>query len=518
MPNKTLSFHDYIAIAKERMRGKTQEQVANMFNVSVSLIGKLEKHNTQYQEIQKHLQTSIIDEAGRFIAQVEKPVEAVSKAIGQIESMRTEIQKPVEAVSKVIGQIESMRTEIQKPVEAVSKVIGQIESMGTEIRKPVEAVSKAIGQIESMRTEIQKPAADVKKFLDTQVKAITHMGTEIQKPVEAVSKVIGQIESMRTEIQKPAADVKKFLDTQAKAITHMGTEIQKPLEAVSKAIGQIESMRTEIQKPAADVKKFLDTQAKAITHMGTEIQKPVEAVSKVIGQIESMRTEIWKPVEAVSKAIGQIESMRTEIQKPAADVKKFLDTQAKAITHMGTEIQKPVEAVSKAIAQIESMGTESEIKAMANPSAFPAHLLNVPSQGFQGYQIQGINPERLPFDTKNPGEYYLLLEPITGLGYNEEQELWGHFFNNNETVKKWTKTGASLPALEYVPTTWELILSGKCGDIRASNTNLDYLDHYAPNLKTIVAEVNQATLRFIEERNSVRDRIHYINAAHFKKN
>ena len=147
MPNKTLSFHDYVAIAKERMRGKTQEQVANMFNVSVSLIGKLEKHNTQYQEIQKHLQTSIIDETGRFIAQVEKPVEAVSKVIGQIESMRT------------------------------------------EIRKPVEAVSKAIGQIESMRTEIQKPAADVKKFLDTQAKAITHIRTEIQKPVEAVSKV-----------------------------------------------------------------------------------------------------------------------------------------------------------------------------------------------------------------------------------------------------------------------------------------------------------------------------------------
>ena len=50
-----------------------------------------------------------------------------------------------------------------------------------------------------------------------------------------------------------------------------------------------------------------------------------------------------------------------------------------------------------------------------------------------------------------------------------------------------------------------------------SNTNLEYLDHYAPILKQIVAEVNQNTLRLIEERNGVRDRISHINAARFQK-
>ena len=154
---------------------------------------------------------------------------------------------------------------------------------------------------------------------------------------------------------------------------------------------------------------------------------------------------------------------------------------------------------------------------MANPSAFPALLLNENVVPFQGYRIQGIDPKRLPLDTQNLGEYYLLLEPIAGLGYNEEQELWGHCFNNNETVVKWERTGTSLPLLEYIPTTWELMLSGNCGDIRASNTNLEYLDPYAPNLKQIVAEVNQNTLRLIEERNGVRDRISHINAARFQK-
>ena len=152
---------------------------------------------------------------------------------------------------------------------------------------------------------------------------------------------------------------------------------------------------------------------------------------------------------------------------------------------------------------------------MANPRAFPAHVLDLP---FEGYQIQGIDPKKLPFNTQNQGEYYLLLEPIDGLGYNEEHKLWEHAFNTNETVENWRRTGASLPRLEYIPTSPKLILTGKCGYVQASNTTPDLLDNYAPRINKIVEEVNLETLRLIEERNGIRDKIGYINAAHFKKN
>ena len=348
MPNKTLSFHDYVAIAKERMRGKSQEEVAKMFNVSVSLIGKLEKHNTQYKDIQEHLQTSIIDETGRFIAQVEKS--------------------------------------------------------------------------------------------------------------------------------------------------------------------------------AVNVKNFFDAQAKAIAHTRSEIQKPVEAVSKVIGQIESMRSEIQKPVEAVSKVIGQIESMGTKIQKPAADLKNFFDAQAKVVTHMRSEIQKPVEAVSKAITQIESMGTESEIKELllklSDQFSEEQTMLNFDmyNESFEGFRIKGIDTTNLPSSTDNPGEYRLLLDPISGLGTAEEQEIWGNCFNNNETVANWRWHGASLPHLEYIPTDPMLIVSGYRGYIHASNTNPEFLNHYAPRMKEIVAEVNEATRQLIQERSAVRNNVNDINATHFQNN
>ena len=145
----------------------------------------------------------------------------------------------------------------------------------------------------------------------------------------------------------------------------------------------------------------------------------------------------------------------------------------------------------------------------------PMNLQNIP---FQGYRIQGIDSRNFPYDIVNLGQYYLLLKPIAGLGYHEEQELWGHAFSTNETVENWRRTGKSLPQLEYIPTTFELIVSSNCGNIRASNTNLGYLDHHAPRINKIVEEVNKETLRLIKERNAVRDRIDQINATHFKKN
>ena len=69
MPTRTLSTLDYVTIAEERLRGQSQERVAEMFNVSVSLIRKIEQSNEQYQQIKRDLISSIVTETGRHMAQ-----------------------------------------------------------------------------------------------------------------------------------------------------------------------------------------------------------------------------------------------------------------------------------------------------------------------------------------------------------------------------------------------------------------------------------------------------------------
>ena len=225
MPKKTLSFHDHIAIAVERLGGQSQEQVAKMFEVSTSLIGKLEKHNKQYQTIQKDLQDSIIRETGRLITQVQKPA--------------ADVRKLLDAQVRAFAD---MKTEAQKPVEAMTRAIAQIQS------------------------EVQQPTADVRKLLDAQVRAFADMKTEAQKPVEAMTRAIAQIQS---EVQQPTADVKKVLDAQVRAFADMKTEMQKPVEADK-------SYRSDtIRSSAAHsrCKKVLDAQVRAFADMKTEMQK-----------------------------------------------------------------------------------------------------------------------------------------------------------------------------------------------------------------------------------------------------
>lgn len=72
MPNRALSTLDYIAIAKARLRGQSQEQVAEMSGVSVSLIRKIEQSNQQYQQIKKDLLASVVAETGRHMVQPQR--------------------------------------------------------------------------------------------------------------------------------------------------------------------------------------------------------------------------------------------------------------------------------------------------------------------------------------------------------------------------------------------------------------------------------------------------------------
>ena len=69
MPTRTLSTLDYVTIAEERLRGQSQEQVAESLGVSVSLIRKIEQSNEQYQQIKRDLIASIVAETGRHMAQ-----------------------------------------------------------------------------------------------------------------------------------------------------------------------------------------------------------------------------------------------------------------------------------------------------------------------------------------------------------------------------------------------------------------------------------------------------------------
>ena len=72
MPTRVLSTLDYIAIAEGRLRGQSQEQVAETLGVSVSLIRKIEQFNEQYQQIKGNLLASVVEETGRHIAQPQR--------------------------------------------------------------------------------------------------------------------------------------------------------------------------------------------------------------------------------------------------------------------------------------------------------------------------------------------------------------------------------------------------------------------------------------------------------------
>ena len=131
---------------------------------------------------------------------------------------------------------------------------------------------------------------------------------------------------------------------------------------------------------------------------------------------------------------------------------------------------------------------------------------------FQGFKIKGIDCSRLPLPVGNqPPQYtrfYLLLEPMGAYANPEIQALWGYSFS--VVVETWNNTGQSLPRLEFVP------VEDHYGEIYASDTELQFIQHYIPEIKRMVVEANQKTLQLINERNYIRSEIALINSESFR--
>ena len=201
MPNKTLSILDYISIAERRLRGESQEQVAKTFEVSTSLIGKLEKHNPNYRQIQKDLLASVVDERGRNIA--------YNTPASQILAKETEALK--KALPTPASQI------IEKEMEALKKALPTPASQ--IIEKEMEALKKAL----------PTPTVDIQKYLDAQQQVLAGMN--------------------------PTADLREFLDAQRLALA----------DAINSAdFKQIQKMQAEFERAIADFAKIAPAQVNEV--------------------------------------------------------------------------------------------------------------------------------------------------------------------------------------------------------------------------------------------------------------
>ena len=130
MPTKTLSPLDYIFIAEERLRGQSQKQVADLFNVSLSLISKIEQSNRQYRQIQRDLQASVIDERARLLAhgpETKKAEEAAERALAHAPNSTTgeKINKEEEAAERAFAHAPNSTTgeKINKEEEAAERAL-----------------------------------------------------------------------------------------------------------------------------------------------------------------------------------------------------------------------------------------------------------------------------------------------------------------------------------------------------------------------------------------------------------
>lgn len=158
---------------------------------------------------------------------------------------------------------------------------------------------------------------------------------------------------------------------------------------------------------------------------------------------------------------------------------------------------------------------------------------------FKGFQIKGIDEERIP-DPREAGTYpvgssdinfrrysvYLILEPIRDSGEDQIpsidsniRQIWGDFFT--DLAEKWTnrfrsnwqewRKGQDIPSvsLKYCD-------NGDYGKICMEETHFDEVEQWSDSLKReLVAETNIRTLKYLDERETLKEKAREINSRCF---
>ena len=205
MPNKTLSILDYISIAERRLRGESQEQVAKTFEVSTSLIGKLEKHNPIYRQIQKDLLASVVDERGRNIAYNTPAAQILAK---EMEALKKALPTPAADFQRILAkEMEALKKALPTPAADFQRILDEQRKMLADMTPTVDIQKYLDAQQQGLAG--MNPTADLREFLDAQRQALA----------DAINSAdFKQIQKMQAEFERAIADFAKIAPAQVNEV------------------------------------------------------------------------------------------------------------------------------------------------------------------------------------------------------------------------------------------------------------------------------------------------------------
>ena len=417
-----------------------------------NLQNQLTATNIKIDEVKQEILSTISSEKAALLAELEAlrnttttRLEEIATTIAELQTADGDMSAQIEALEKEAEELEAKLTETNSKIDSVKNeltktistekaaVLAELEAFKATVNGELEALKAVIEELKAKDTALEGQIADLKTYVDSELKATEDWVTATFATLEQYNTVVttiatieGQIEGINESIaalenrinEKIAKDIeaaratlsanlqKAVEDITTAYITAIATAKEEITTAytaaLEEAISALEtSMKEWVNEQLTAYSTIVETDAK-ITALQSEMdgrlaaQKTyLEALvnalsSSVTTDITAIRKQIEEVNEAIAKNAEEIEKLRGELAEQKEELTEaYTAAIAAAIAESEGKMNDKLAEEIAAINDLEKVWqTALSVKAVATQTR-AADFINLPITAFEADAANG---------------------------------------------------------------------------------------------------------------------------------
>lgn len=260
------------------------------------------------------------------IADLEEADVELKNYITALQGTAAELQKSIDATNVKIDEIKvTLQSEIST---AKAEVLAQLESLRTEMNNELAQISSTIAILQAKDVEIEQKIADLKSYVDNELKNTEDWATATFSTLEQYNAVCAEIATIKTQIENLN---KSISELETRLNTKIATDIASAVKGLQSELADVVTEITNTYTSAISTAKEEITAAYTVA-----IQSAISALESsmkqwvgeqlanyyTIAQVDAKISALQRQIQAngTEELINEINTLKSSLQSMKSEL------------------------------------------------------------------------------------------------------------------------------------------------------------------------------------------------------
>lgn len=309
-------------------------------------------------------------ESDNRIATIQEQVEAINSSISALESADTQLNDYIaalqaedksltERLAETNSKIDSAKKELEGTISTEkAAVVAELEALKEQLESELTTLKAAIETLQAKDAELEKQIADLKDYVDAELKATKDWATATFATLEqynTVASTIATIEGTIEELNTSIATVKEEITAAYTAA------LEEAISALETSMKEWVNEQLTGYYTIAQMDAKLEALQNSLTDGDGALQKEIDALRESLAAQKTELTEAY--TAAITEAIntnngvfeGKIAEAIGKVNEQIAGLEERINTLEERITKLEGTMSEVQEQVAALVARIQSI-------------------------------------------------------------------------------------------------------------------------------------------------------------------